>query len=763
MRHWGWIFSSLVLMSMVSAETIEEKLASSSGLSELSASGIEQFNAEVVKLKEQLSEKYFLADTLHQSGAKEEAFLPLVEEVKAVRSQIDLLEKRWHDSISSEMSRDQEGYALWDQEEMTLQQLVLEYGPNDSLYLIPPEIAALKVYIHASIPIPKESWKDVLEILLVQNGIGTKNLNSYTKQLYLLKQEPFSLQNVVDQSRVFYVFSPPPEQVRSVVQFFEKFIDSKISLISQIGTKIAVISSKEEIFKLLDLYQAVWQEGQGKVSRVIAVNKMPVKEMERILQAFFGDAFEKPKSPFAKNEQEGLHVISPSIGNVLVLIGNEEVVKRAEKIVTETMDQLQDPAEMTVFLYSCRHSNPEDLSKVLEKVYGSLLSTADLAQDNLEANYSSRGTLLPSPDGYAPVPPLTVPSPSFRPEVSTRLEVEQGMDHFIPDVKTGNLLMVVRRNALAKIKDILRKLDVPKRMVQIEVLLFEKKINSQSNLGLNLLKIGSNHNGARYDGPNVPPPEGLKKPVGEGVLEFIFSGRKSKHFPAFDLAYSFLMTQEDLQLNAAPSVITINQTPATISVLEEISINNGAAPVDTNKGTTFEKAFSRAQYGATIIVTPIIHLPDNPEDILEGKGFITLQTNITFDTTKPSLDDRPTVDRRHIENEVRVVDGQTVILGGLRKKSTQDHQDKVPFLGEIPGLGKLFGSSNLIDNNSEMFIFITPKIVQDPREELDYIRTEELKKRPGDLPEFLQKIIEAKDRERKKFFAQTMNLLFRNQ
>ena len=104
-----------------------------------------------------------------------------------------------------------------------------------------------------------------------------------------------------------------------------------------------------------------------------------------------------------------------------------------------------------------------------------------------------------------------------------------------------------------------------------------------------------------------------------------------------------LMTQEDIQLNAAPSVITVNQTPATISIMEEISLNNGAAPIDTNKGIAFEKSFTRAQYGINIILTPIIHLAEEFEEwnCEERKGFVTLQTNITFDMTQPSADDRP--------------------------------------------------------------------------------------------------------------------------
>jgi len=412
-------------------------------------------------------------------------------------------------------------------------------------------------------------------------------------------------------------------------------------------------------------------------------------------------------------------------------------------------------------MYACKHSDPNDLAKVLDKVYYSLLHAIPDYRENVDINFKATGSSLP-PDGYANAPGLTVPPQRFKPEIDSRLEIDQNSEHFIPDPKTGNLLMVVRRDVLHRIKDLLHHLDVPKKMVQIEILLFEKKINNQANYGLNLLKLG-NTNGARYDGPNLPGPNGLNSPVGKGVLAFLFSGAESKYFPAYDFAYSFLMTQEDVQLNAAPSVITVNQTPATISIMEEISLNNGAAPIDTNKGIAFEKSFSRAQYGINIILTPIIHLPDLTEEIDdEQKGFITLQTNITFDTTRSSTNDdgRPNVDKRHIETEVRVYDGQTVILGGLRRKSMRDNNMKVPFLGDIPGIGKLFGSSELTDNNTEMFFFITPKIIVDPKEELLEQRCKDLQRRPGDIPEFLCCLEKARDCEKKRMYSNSFRTYF---
>jgi len=363
--------------------------------------------------------------------------------------------------------------------------------------------------------------------------------------------------------------------------------------------------------------------------------------------------------------------------------------------------------------------------------------------------------MLRSPDGYAPAPLGTAnPPPPSRPSLTSHLEVErEGSDHFIPDPKTGTILMVVRRDVLNKVKDLVHRLDVPKKMVHIEVLLFERRLANHNSFGINLLRLGTEkHSHVEYSSNAA-----IKGP-GIGVTEFFFKKGHTPSFPPIDLRYNFLMTQDDIRLNAAPSIIAINQTAATIAITEEISINNGAAPIDTNKGIAFEKSFTRAQYGITIVMTPTVHAPDDEEE--KGQWFVTMKTDITFDSVKPMSEDRPLVDKRHIQNEVRVVDGQTVILGGLRRKSSMDKDDKIPFLGEIPGLGKLFGSTNLIDDSTEMFFFITPKVVLDPKEELEQIKIEEMKKRPGDLPEFLNRVVEAREKERKRYFQQSFKLFF---
>jgi general secretion pathway protein D len=754
----------LFLTPLLLAQTITDKKADIAQKSQAQESHVQQVNNRLAQVRQALEMCYQRVSELHLAKASEEEFGRLLNEVSDLKKEIVSLEEGWRSGAVEEAKQNEDGYAVWDQEETTLAHLVMEYGSPDYLFVMAPEMTSLKLNVVSGIPIPRESWPTMLEMILMHNGIGVKKLNAFTKQLYILKQDLGQVQTVLSKAddlvwvppavRVFYILSPPIERVKTVFQFFERFADSKQTFVHQIGSKIGLVAPKEEIEKLLSLYNTVWEGQEGKTSKVLPVSKMNVREMEKILNSFFGEAIEKSRPPFGKVEQEGLGVFSLAQSNTLVLIGAKESVDRAEKIVREMEEQLEDPAEMTVFLYTCQYTDPTDLAKVLEKVYISLINAnqeGPTKETEIMVNRQGPGGNVP--DGYPSMSPLVVSPPPLKPGAITQAEIEQTYsDHFIADPKTGNLLMTVRRDVLPKIKELLKKLDVPKRMVEIEVLLFERQLKTQNNFGLNLLKLGHTKNGATYTplfGPSAEPPA-------KGVLQFFFHGPAHKYTPHFDIAYNFLMTQEDVQLNASPSLITVNQTPATIKIVQEISINNGAAPVDTNKGTTFEKSFSRQDYGIIIVLVPTIHLPTE-----EGnKGSVTLKTNITFDTTIPSADDRPTIDRRNIENEVRVVDGETVIIGGLRRKIKQDKEEKIPFFGEIPGFGRLFGSTQLVDQDTEMFFFITPKIIYDPKEELEQIRTEELKKRPGDIPEFLQKVQEATNKEKNRFFRHSMQMFF---
>jgi len=736
------------------------------------AEGAQAFNGALSDLKAQLKGKFDAALHLSSQGAQEGEYKGLLEEVKVLKGEIAALEERWRAASVSEAAADDGAYALWDVGETTLSQLVMEYGASDHLYIIPQELSGMKISLYSSIPLPRESWSEMIEMILAQNGVGAKKLNPFAKQLYILKLDPSAIQGIAGReqdlhlfsshARLFYVFSPPAEQLRSVQAFFERFSDPKQTTVQSIGSKVALVSTRDTIEKLIGLYNAVWDKGKGKIVKLYNVTKVTASEAEKVLRAVFSDPASKGRPTYYPSAADELSILALPQG--LVLIGETETVDRGHRILADLESQLEDPGEKVIYWYSCKHSNPEDIAAVLEKVYDSLIGS------NFEKK--TEVVVCPAPPPPPPAaepgqlpgpiyPPANTPfnpilpatAPFMQPALLDKTQ-KTAFGNFICDTKTSSVLMVVRREELPKIKSLLKKLDVPKRMVQLDVLLVEKKLTDQKQIGINLLKLGTS---ASNTTQNALTFNNEEKALHKGILQFLFS-RTGHEGPGFDLTYNFLLAQEDVRINANPSVLAINQTPALVSIVEEISIDNGAIPVQLAAGgVTFERSFTRAQYGITINLTPTIHMSDDAEG---QNGFVTLETNLEFDTTQLTLNDRPPVNRRHIENQVCVADGETVILGGLRRKIEEDSREKIPFLGDLPGIGKLFGLTKMHDTNTEMFVFITPRIIRNPIDDLRRIRQSEYQLRAGDIPEFLERLDEAKDQQRKKLFENSMKMFF---
>ncbi|MBS0623844.1 MAG: type II secretion system protein GspD [Verrucomicrobia bacterium] len=737
-------------VSSLAAESISEKKAS------LDAKVVHEngdFAEDLRLVNETLEEKRFELQSLYDKGqlllqqnAPAESFAPLVRHMQTLREEIRNIQDMWRKEAV--LIGQTDDYALWQQPDTNLFQLVMDYGSSDYLYVIPTDIGLLHFSLYSSLPIPRESWGECLDLILAQYGVGIRSLNPYVRELYLLSEDHATIRMITDiaeqldllppSARACYILDPAGGDAKTALHVLKRFSHPTTLSIETIGGKIFLTGTVQSIQELLKLYGFVRSNQGGHECQVVTLNKLDAKQMETILNNAFCLADDEVRT------SSSLHILPlENLGQSLFLSGTRDELKKAIKLIQDVENQIEDPQEKTVFWYVAKHSDAEELASVLARVYDLLtgksspskdVAKEDKPKEKKEEDKTQDSSLLIK---TAKVAPKLASSHSHR--------TADGQNNFIVDPKTGAIIMVVQQDALPKIKELLKKLDVPKKMIQIEVLLFEKKMNHQNNFGLNLLRLGSEalnrtSSGLIWNGLGAG-----------GILDFFTSRSKSNGLPAYDLAYQFLIGQEDIQINASPSITTMNQTPATIAIVEEMSIDSGGAG-DKNKSS-----YSRAQYGIVMEITPTI----NMEESEDGEtGFILLDTDITFDTTKKNPNDRPDVTRRHIKNHVRIADGQTVILGGLRRKNIEDAQDSIPFLGEIPGIGKLFSCSKMNDNSTEMFVFITPKIINDPVEDAEKIKREELKKRPGDVPELLHSLLEAKTAQKRRLFEGSMQALF---
>jgi type IV pilus assembly protein PilQ len=167
-----------------------------------------------------------------------------------------------------------------------------------------------------------------------------------------------------------------------------------------------------------------------------------------------------------------------------------------------------------------------------------------------------------------------------------------------------------------------------------------------------------------------------------------------------DLELSAAQAEGTGKIVSAPRVITANQSEAVIEQGVEVPYQESASSGATT--TQFKKAV------LSLKVTPQI----TPDD----RVILDLEVNKdSVGQLVPSATGGfvPSIDTRSITTQVLVNDGQTVVLGGIMETEERDTEKKVPWLGDIPGLGYLFKTSGKSNQRDELLIFVTPKILRE--------------------------------------------------
>lgn len=667
---------------------------------------IDSINQDLKACYKELQQIYAIST---EKGISEEEKKRALESIIKLREQIKRLKQQSIETLQT--SNVQEGYQIWQQGEFSLAQFVMQYAPTHSLYLCNSQLDDIKIKIWGDLPILAESQSEFFEWILMQHGVGLVKRNEYICELVsatsikhgicAIVNTPGDLLLLPQNAPIIYVLQVPLEEWASTLQTIQQFTQQD-SLSYQIATsQIFIRATPSIIADLLKILQFITSHQKKQEQEILVLNHLKSDEIQPILEQIFPHTNSISIIPLKYHP------------NALCVIGGAEHIATFKTAIARLEAGLSDINQKTVHWYQCKHSDPQELAKTLESVYSILKETLDIDKNSENSPKSD--------------------------------------SKFIVDPKTGSIIFVAERHHLNHIEQLAKRLDVPKKMVQIDVLLFEKQITNRQEIGLNLLRLGGNQIGA--DGRGISWNES-KNSKSKGILEFLVTNKRSNRMSGFDIAYQFLMTHEGVQINANPSVVTVNQTPAKIDIVQEKSIDMGA--VSSKGGQKAEKIFSRKEYGIHLNLTPTVHLSDTSEDNCD---FITLKTEIEFGHVQGSNNERPDVIKRRIQNEVRIANGQTIILGGLRTKESDQKKEMVPFLGEIPGIGKLFSYDASGEQSKEMFIFLTPKIIEDGKSDFYKQQQSDLQKRPGDTPEFLSLLTEAQEKERKQKFRHTLHML----
>ncbi|BET66384.1 hypothetical protein ASA1KI_13020 [Opitutales bacterium ASA1] len=174
----------------------------------------------------------------------------------------------------------------------------------------------------------------------------------------------------------------------------------------------------------------------------------------------------------------------------------------------------------------------------------------------------------------------------------------------------------------------------------------------------------------------------------------------------FEVILSALKTQNETKLVSNPTVVTLNNQEASISIGEQFPVPSYT--YNQERGTFEVSGFEYKDIGIIMKVTPQVN----------NNGLINLKIEPTVSSRSGTTTfggaggaEIPIISTRETSTQVAIQDGFTMGLGGLIESVKQGGQTKVPVLGDIPGLGKMFRSSTKNDTTRNLIIFITAKVL----------------------------------------------------
>ncbi len=268
------------------------------------------------------------------------------------------------------------------------------------------------------------------------------------------------------------------------------------------------------------------------------------------------------------------------------------------------------------------------------------------------------------------------------------------------DTRTNTMYVTATQSKLAEVREIIKRLDVPVRQVLIEARFVEATTSYNAQLGGKLGYTGPAV--AAGAGSPVLGVNGLITAAGVNNSTFVSGQGGSVNLSLFNALATKTLS---LELNASeidgttksiasPRIMTGDSTPATIKSGQQI-------PYQTVSMSGTQTQFKDATLSLT--VTPKITPDDRVSMVLE----------LTQDTVGSPTTAGPSINTKNVSTTVLVENGGTVVIGGVYSQGSQDKEEKVPLLGDIPILGWLFKNDVKADSKSELLVFITPKILQD--------------------------------------------------
>ncbi len=581
--------------------------------------------------------------------------------------------------------------------ELTCKNFVIDKGVRGKVTIISPtKISVEEAYrvfesvleVHGFTTVPAGS------VVKIVPSVQARSKNIETR----LREEAIDPEDRVVTQLIPLEYADPNE----LKKLFAPLISKSSVIISYPPTGILIVTDVlSNIKRLLRIVKAIDVVGIGEEISVVPVEHATATVLVKSLTSIFQRKVRKKGAPVSP----GVRIVADERTNTLIIAATEHDTLKVKQLV-ELLDKKIPRGEGDIHVYYLQNANAEDMAKVL--------------------------TALPSKQAKAPQKGRT-------PVISKEVQI-------VADKATNSLVITANKDDYLVLEDVINKLDIPRRMVYIEALIMEVSVTKQFDLGVQWL--GADDVGTSKGrvigafGASTPPQSilptaswttgAVSLPTGfsVGVLgESITIG--GIEFPNIGAVIRAFQSDTDVHILSTPQIMTTDNEEAEIVVADNIPF---ITRQETSTAGVDYSSYEFKDVGVTLNITPQI----NQERFVRLK--ISQEVSQVVEQEQIGL---PTTLKRQAKTTVVIKDAHTVVIGGLIAATLTQGTYRVPCLGSVPMLGWLFKSKSRSDDKKNLFIFLTPHVIENPeeaekiyeqkKEQIDKVKEGAIKmyKRPG--------------------------------
>ena len=447
-----------------------------------------------------------------------------------------------------------------------------------------------------------------------------------------------------------------------------------ITIISSLDTQMSSMLDVK-VFRLefgsasnvADMLNSVFETDTTATGTTRAVN--PFERMRGMMGGTRGDT-----SSNNTNTTGGLNVRVKAAAddntNTVVVTGPSDTLVVIDRVIKEL--DIDPNTQMAIYIYRLKNAKSANIKEILNNLF-------DKMQDLTGTNTNTRNNRNPNTAMFL----------GNTEQSSSNLSEEVYIES---DEDTNSLLVMTSERNYERLKPIIDELDALVPQVLIKVLLAEITVNDDFDLGteFSILNMrdsgGSTLFGSDYS---------LSTETG-GLITRTIEG---------DLDFTIRALQEVGKLNvlSRPYILTSNNQTATITVGQEVPFITDTRTTDT--GQTINTIQYR-DIGIILEVTPTI----NPDGLVTMDVSPEISTTTAYTVPISEKVNASVYAKRSSRSRIAILDGQTIVIGGLMQDQERDSVQKVPLIGDIPLLGELFKRTIKNKEKTELLIFLTPQV-----------------------------------------------------